>query len=340
MASSELKIEFALKNGDAVLPEVANNKERYECPECRKEVRFRECKKKRAHFYHAADTDCLGESLVHYRAKYRVAAVANAGKLCLRLRCCECGQSYPHQSRVNGAKVEVSVKEYRVDVLCYGNDAPLLVVEVFNTHKVGDRKARDLPWSWVELAADDVMKNAVWDARDGSYQSRCASCLENKKRWDRKVAAERREKAKLLGELRSKLSRRQYASQEEYLHAGYRVGLASCQNRGRRPHRTVVFWWPGDTPPTPVPPVVSRRTRRTGEEAWESVCMSCGYYQRQDKLQFDVELPSIETGTSLDEALGQRRTRTRQVVGFAEAKNPNAAARKRTLPQKYSTSRS
>ncbi len=314
MASTELKIEFALKNGDMVLPERANNRERYECPECRKEVRFRECTKKRPHFYHAADTDCLGESLVHYRAKYKVAAVANAGKLCLRLRCCDCGRSYPHQSRVTRAKVEVGVNEYRVDVLCYENDSPLLVVEVFNTHKVGDRKAGDLPLSWVELAADDIMKNAVWDVRDGSYQSRCQNCLEAKRQRERRVAAERREKAKLLRELRSKLSRSEYASHEEYLQAGYLVGLAPCQNRDRYRHRTVVFWWPGDTPPTPVPPRVSRRTRRNGQEVWENVCTSCGYYQRQEQIRPDVELLVETRDATFEEAQGQRTT-TPPLVG-------------------------
>ena len=157
-----------------------------------------------------------------------------------------------------------------------GDDAIALIVEIFHTHLVGQKKGLALEHPWIELRAADVLGDfdrnpegpfAWWpNNRRRLKPVRCPDCRD----WGKKVHSV----AAALGMPCDGLARTSELGKATYLCA-----LDNCWSCKQD---TPVYWWEGapfaeETPPAPRPPSVRfRNSKAYGGKYWMNNCAHCG----------------------------------------------------------------
>jgi len=172
-AMNMLAVPWALDaNNRLVTPADVTSGEGLRCtdPACGSRLSLRKGQVRVHHFFHLDDGRCSYESVKHWAAKHMVARVvrdkvSGQGKgPAIYRRCLRCGKQTQEQlpDGVRDARVEASHGGLRPDVLLYdGGGNPLWAVEVLHTHAVTPEKAERLQIPWLELAADEVLREPL-----------------------------------------------------------------------------------------------------------------------------------------------------------------------------------
>lgn len=312
MTKKDFLVPFGLDDSERLVPpDGATREVRYRCPACRTPLVLRAGTRKRPHFAHAAHTACDPEGLLHLTAKMLIVQVirewkAGTGPQPLVVRgCARCTkeQHEPLPSRIERALPEYVVDGgWRLDVALMEGEIVIAAVEVFDTHKVGEEKARSLGVPCAELSAQDVVMSPIlW--RPMSTTARkwtCPACNADQERLQRLREAEQRERRRYVEDA----ARR---NRVRLVGPPYRPGFIECYRCNRE---TVVYDWQGrvlwqtQAPPRPRPPTVQFKFSRTvGHKYWANVCMRCGALQGDFFLYCGGESPFVE----LDEAAAANR---------------------------------
>jgi predicted RNA-binding Zn-ribbon protein involved in translation (DUF1610 family) len=292
MSDTGFAVPFALNlHGVLVAPEDARPKARYACPECGGAVDLHAGAQKRRHFHHRTTSGCTSESVAHKTAKRLIVEAVTAwktgGEPPRFARTCAAGGCDRSTRQAAPAKIVEAVEErtvagHVVDVALLGpGGVPIAAIEVFQTHEVGEAKARRLPVPWIQVEAAQVCEAAgrlLVPTKDRFLPWLCEE-----------HAPERKERAKAGREeplRRNALARRLQLRMEEY--PGFRIERLTVCPRG---HAAFVFAWDGSDPPWPRPPLVVAREKdadwRYGSDgkmrkvlafrrSYASVCPECG----------------------------------------------------------------
>jgi len=173
--------------GNEVLPTAGRKGELYFCPDCTGQLIFRKGEIKKPHFAHKTIPrvcDFLRETEKHYRAKLAVAAAINSRQPAKLIRICtQCRKSIitqPIPPKVKQASLEYTLPSgHRADVALLDEKGQLLaVIEIMETHRVDDDKAKALQdIRWAEFLADSVINSLEWKPdRDLLKPSHCSRC--------------------------------------------------------------------------------------------------------------------------------------------------------------------
>ena len=137
----------------------------YCCLQCGHKVHFKPGKVRKAHFYHASGATCSGESVLHLAAKRALVeglpGLTEIGVLLV----CRCAGCEDVESKVvplptfDSVEAEVALGAYRLDVALLWEGKVVMAIEVYQTHRIGDAKGRELPVPWVEVPAENVLES-------------------------------------------------------------------------------------------------------------------------------------------------------------------------------------
>ena len=191
-----LLIPYAFgSSGERVSPREAARGHSYQCPECRERLVFRQGKVRVPHFAHYRTPEScrfMSEGWLHIAAKHAIFHavsewVEGHGPAPQLLRRCEtCRQELwqPLPGKVRTVVMELRLPSGRVaDLVLGGESGPVAVVEIYDTHAVGEEKEKDLCGiPWVELSATEALRDPIhWHARTSrglkSFRCRCASAV-------------------------------------------------------------------------------------------------------------------------------------------------------------------
>ncbi len=183
----DYKVPYALNvAGDLISVNEAKKEEKYFCIECGSELIYKAGDIREKHFAHKVDLNCSIESVIHKIAKKLIVQIIkrnldNKQEIHLNIKCDNCDK--PHKITIkagvfSGAQEEVQISKYRCDAVGYREGKPSLAIEIFNSHKVDNKKAENLSIPWIELDATDVINN-LSDWNPINYKLKvnlCQSC--------------------------------------------------------------------------------------------------------------------------------------------------------------------
>lgn len=167
-----LSLGAIIKNTNQyVYPVIANKHDKFECPECHRDLILRQGSKRVHHFAHyKTDNPCNyytspTESQIHKDAKQLMKKILNdnikivISRIC---RCCEEIEEFEIPERDNKSNIEIEYRfEYNgvkiADIAFIGNSEIVAIFEICNTHKT-DKENRPEPWFEIDACA--LIKNA------------------------------------------------------------------------------------------------------------------------------------------------------------------------------------
>lgn len=280
-----LRIPYGLdETGELISAELAEKGMGYTCPCCGVQLVHRAGEVRAKHFAHPPSSNCSLESILHITAKKLIQSVivenSNAKQLItLENHCHNCGAVFSTNlpmKTFSSADLEIRIGDYVCDVVGYRGDSIALAIEIFNTHKVGNTKAKNLQAHWVELKAEDVLKNpSKWVPTQANLKdSYCVSCKEHIKHV--------LEIADKFGVERSLYSPIRKPSQATYI-----ADLETCF---KCKQEIPVFWWRGVPfcvvePPNPKPKTIKfRKSKKYGAPYWANTCANCNMIQGDNFL--------------------------------------------------------
>lgn len=276
----------------------------YSCPCCESALVLHAGSIKVRHFVHKANTACDGETAAHITAKLLIAQVirehaATGPQISLRCTCEECHALFdkllPADS-FSTSQVEVPVGRFVCDVVASKEDAAVLAVEIFKSHAVDDDKASELGLPWIELKANDVLKDPFhWRPVQSRLKpTTCPKC---------KTKRAKLEEAKARWKLPE--------TPPDYVAA-----VAPCWSC----HKEIIwYWWPGvpfaeSKPPAPIPRIVQNRySKAYGGRYWMNICPSCNAPQGDNFVFLAPDSPF--KGLPLNDTDSMKEHRKRQSAG-------------------------
>lgn len=281
-----LKIPYGLDDKDKlVAANQALKGESYRCPQCKTSLVFRSGEYRAAHFAHAPESHCSLESILHITAKGLIleAMSANASGnavICLENHCECCGVVFATDlpsGTFTDAKLEVRIGDFICDVVGYRSTNVALAVEIFNTHSVDANKATNLEAYWVELKAEDVLRDPFkWVPTQARLKNTyCTDCKTHLK-----------DVVRLCDHFN--IDRSLYSAIKDPKQANYIADIEVCF---RCHEKTPVFWWYGvpfceHEPPSPKPATIQyRHSKKYGGSYWANTCACC-YALQGDNFLF------------------------------------------------------
>lgn len=146
-------------SGEYVYPKIANKKDEYICPECSKDLIFKQGNKRVHHFAHYKTNNPCSyythptETQIHKDAKMLLKTLLNNDTeiiISRNCRCCKKTEKYEIPERDKMSKIEV---EYRfhyngikiADIAYLDNNEIVAIFEICYTHKT-DKENRPEPW--------------------------------------------------------------------------------------------------------------------------------------------------------------------------------------------------
>ncbi|UBR46218.1 competence protein CoiA family protein [Aeromonas veronii] len=310
-----LKVPYGLNDTGELIPaELAQKDSIYLCPFCRVQLIHRAGDKKVKHFSHPPSSNCSLESTLYITAKKLIQSVIeNNSKgqqsIILDNHCHNCGVVFSTELPINtfsSAALEFRVGDYICDVVGYRGNSIGLAIEIFNTHKVDKLKSRNLQTYWVELKAEDVIKNPTkWSPTQSklkdSYCTTCRSHIHHVL----KVADE-------FG-----IDRTLYSPFKNPDKATYIADVETCFKCKRE---IPVFWWRGVPfcevePPPPKPKTIKfRYSKQFGGSYWANTCANCSMIQGDNYLYIFDNAPFKDLPLSIDDKLSQGSVRVKSDI--------------------------
>lgn len=286
LAPKHLRLPYAMDDQDILTSaEEAARGEEHACPNCGDSVTLRRGDVRVAHFAHRPGTNCRPESAIHKIAKLLVAQAINLNAIGenqpieIATDCEHCGDSVTRTlppRTFTGAREEVAVGNYWVDVAGYQGVDIALSVEVRHTHAVGEEKAGSLDGFWVELQAADVINDPLkWSPLASKLKTvLCNPC-------------KKRVKATQATLDQWNVPRGTYSPIFNPERADYIAALEKCW----KCKKTIpVFWWKGvpfaeSSPPEPRPTTIQYRySKQFGGKYWVNTCPGCKSTQGDNYL--------------------------------------------------------
>ena len=195
-ATSGFKVPFGLDPGHSITQVAkAIRGITYRCPQCLAPLTLRAGEVKAKHFSHRGGGSCSYESVLHHAAKHRLHEVVQAwlagrGKATVIVLPCEgktigfCTSEIHRpllRERVDGVRLEVTVGNFRPDVVLFLGDKAVLSLEVLVWHEVDEAKASGSSHKWIELDAIRVLESPhAWRPikHNIGKEGRCEFCME------------------------------------------------------------------------------------------------------------------------------------------------------------------
>ena len=272
----------------------APRSEHYSCPRCGDRVILRRGEIKIAHFAHKAVSGCTTETIAHKTAKLLVSQAFSDWKsgqgqeLTVEVGCnfhnfCNNTVKYPIRDKVTAAYIEFLIGSHRADVMFTMGDEPVLAIGVKVSHAVDEQKADTLPVYFVEVDAEDVIKDphVLRDIRH-KWNQGYPTDSESQHNWK----SEHRTCSQCKKGVREfEAAKRRIASACGVTYDGekYTAGIDSCY-KCKKP--ILRFNWKGNDrwstkrPPQPIPRTVQYRYSRTaGHKYWVNTCPYCDSIQ-------------------------------------------------------------
>lgn len=173
-------------NNQYVYPSIANKKDKYECPECNKELILKQGNKRIHHFSHYATNNPCNyyikptESQIHKDAKMLMKTLLHnntritVSRIC---RCCKGEEKYEIPKRDNISNIEIEYRfEYNgtkiADIAFIENKEIICIFEICNTHKT---MKENRPEPWFEIDAYELLYKANYNEKSELY----ISCIRN-----------------------------------------------------------------------------------------------------------------------------------------------------------------
>ncbi len=275
-----LQIPYGLNNDGNLVSALQADKENiYVCPSCEEKLILRSGEIRKKHFSHPQGSSCNLETILHKTAKKLIKQAIdenakNNKPLCLNNFCHSCGVQYSitlPSKTFSSASLETKISNYICDVIAYKNTKMTLAIEILVTHKVDDKKAKELPIFWVELNAEDVLNDPYkWNPTQSKLkQNYCPDC-----KADIKHIYSVADKWKINRELYSPIKNPEIST--------YIAGTCSCF---KCKQVIPVFWWNGvpfseKEPPNPKPITIKRKySKQYDGSYWANTCPNCKVIQ-------------------------------------------------------------
>jgi len=286
LAPKHLRLSYACDGQDMLTSaEDAVKGDEHACPKCSDQVTLRRGDVRVAHFAHQPGTNCSPESATHKIAKLLVTQAINLNALgsdqaiTIKTGCEHCGCSVTRTippGTFTGAKEEVAVGNYWVDVAGYNGAKIALSVEIRHTHAVGEEKAGSLDGFWVELNAADVIANPFnWTPLASKLKAILCEPCKKQVKATQNVLAQWSLPSDNCSSIFNPERAKYIASREE---------CWKCKKI------IPVFWWHGvpfaeDSPPEPRPATVQYRySKNYGGKYWANTCPGCKSIQGDNFL--------------------------------------------------------
>ena len=266
----------------------------YSCPRCGDDVILRRGEIKIAHFAHKAESACTSETIAHKTAKLLIFQVFSDWKLgqgqelivevgCNFYEFCDNTVKYPIRDKVTAARIEYIIGSHRADVMFTKGDDPVLAIEVKVSHAVDDHKAESLPIYFIEVDAEDVIKDprVLRDNRH-EHNREYLTDLESQHNWkaEHRICPQCESKMREFEDAKHQIAS---ACGVTYDSEKYKAGIDSCY-KCKKP--ILRFNWSDDEswstklPPQPIPQTVQYRHSHTvGHKYWANTCPYCGAIQ-------------------------------------------------------------
>lgn len=287
-----LKVPYGLNEvGELIPADMADIGACYKCPCCLENLIYRSGNIRAKHFAHPASSNCSLESVIHVTAKKLIQCVIIENSkgnqtITLENNCHNCGVVFstniPNKTFSN-AGVEIRIGNYVCDVVGYRGNSIALAIEILNTHKVDNAKAQNLNAHWVELKAEDVIKNPLkWVPTQANLKdSYCPDC---------------KKEIKHVLEVADKfnIDRSLYSPVKNPSNATYIAGVETCF---KCKQEVPVFWWQGvpfceHEPPNPKPKTIKlRNSKQYGGSYWANTCAHCNMIQGDNYLYLFENAP-------------------------------------------------
>lgn len=252
---NELSVPLGLnESGILVKAAHADKLSTYRCPSCESQLILRvgktvlkSGKKIVTHFAHQKSSECSQESIEHKTAKKLIVQAISSGYPIYLMTRCIGGKCRSKNVRIEVSKVllraeeEVSVDQYRVDVLGYDGKGPRVAIEIKHTHKVDDEKGGSLNIPWIELSSEDVLKDPYhWVPLQSSFENTtlCRTCRQFREAaayWIGRVGSENTPYYPAIG-----------YTNDEAVNNAFRVSICQCIHCDRV---IPYFGWQYDSPP-------------------------------------------------------------------------------------------
>jgi hypothetical protein len=301
-----LRIPYGLnETGELISAELAEKGKNHTCPCCGIQLVHRAGEVRTKHFAHPPSSNCSYETVLHITAKKLIQSVilknATAKQtITLANHCHSCGVVFSTSlpmGTFSNAGLEIKIGDYICDVVGYRGDYIALAIEIFHTHEVDKNKAQNLQAYWVELKAEDVLKNpAQWIPTQANLKdSYCTGCKKHIKHV--------LEVADKFG-----IDRALYSPIKNPSQATYIADIETCF---KCKQEIPVFWWRGVPfcevePPSPKPKTVKfRNSKRYGGSYWANTCANCNMIQGDNYLYIFDNAPFKGLPLSTDGAPSQ-----------------------------------
>lgn len=266
----------------------------YACPRCGDEVILRRGEIKIAHFAHKAESACTSESIAHKTAKLLIFHAfsdwksSHGQELIVEVGCdfqiyCSNTVKYPIRDKVTAAHIEYPIGLHRADIMFTTGDKPVLAVEVKVSHAVDEHKAETLPVYFIEVDAQDVIKNphVLRDIRHKQNREYSAdSGHQHNWKSEHRTCSQCKSNMREFEEAKRRVAR---ACGVTYDSEKYTAGIDCCY-KCKKP--ILRFNWKGNEdwstkrPPQPIPRTVQYRYSHTvRKKYWANTCSHCGAIQ-------------------------------------------------------------
>jgi ssDNA-binding Zn-finger/Zn-ribbon topoisomerase 1 len=293
--TSNLFVPYGLSvTGDLVHADDAVPGTAYVCPGCASPLILKAGQIVTAHFAHAADTACDGETLLHKTAKMLLMMVIReqikkpkkATRITLGCSCDRCKTSIvkvlsPYV--FSSVAEEDAVGRYVCDVVAYRWEEQSLAIEVRATHSVDRLKGNELSIPWIELSAESVLADPYkWrPERSRLKPVLCGEC--------KSFLVRLREVAEKCDQPLT-----EYAGYRDTTRAKYLAAIRRCAGRDCGTE-FISYWWMGVpfcnfTPPEPTPWTIRRRFSSAFKgEYWANCCPKCQMIDGDNYLFLDLD---------------------------------------------------
>jgi len=264
---NDLQVPYGVsQHGDLVPAREADATAVYACPGCAGLLVLHAGAVRAKHFAHKANTACDGETLAHITAKLLVAKIIDEHcnsktRITLLCTCSKCDspvqRELPHSAFTTSA-LEEKIGSFVCDVVAFKENRPVLAVEIFNTHSVGDEKAQQLELPWIELKAAEVLADP-FNWRPVQMHLKPTLCFDCK--------AQRSELERVAARWKLPLSEPLYVA-----------AVALCWGCKEE---IIWYWWRGvpfaqERPPAPGPRTLQFRfSKMYGGKYWMNICPGC-----------------------------------------------------------------
>lgn len=186
-----LKIPFALNiSGKVISADHADKDENYECISCSVKLVVKAGRSKAKHFSHPPHGGlCSKETITHKAAKKEVMRAiyenyTSLKEIVLIYPCEECLSDIEYvipALTFENYQEEHRLSDFICDVMAFSeHDSPRLAIELVVSHKVSQHKAQNLPVYWIELDAEEAIKEPfTWRVTQSRLRKKhCQKCID------------------------------------------------------------------------------------------------------------------------------------------------------------------